>query len=208
MEGRDPKESGAAMAAEWLVTRCDDQCRWSPVQEGEDPFPSLLCCGPEPAVVTNALKAFGQDVLQEAAEELVRVKGESAPLSVAAVFVFEGNVAVVVAEDALVAQGGTGDVGGKIFQGGFTAADGLHVDDPLLSPDGMRYEWQSFGSRFDECLFEAGAQTRSQHDLWEEVVGRRWSHPTQAIGAESASGHDAMNVRVVLELASPGVEHV
>ena len=70
-------------------------------------MPTGLGGGPEPAVVTDALQTFGQDVLQEAPEELRRGEGKSAPLLISALFVFKSNLSVFIAEDALVAQRGS-----------------------------------------------------------------------------------------------------
>ena len=48
-----------------------DLCwRSFPIQQGQDALPSGFGGGTEPAEVADPLKAFGQDVLEEAAQEL------------------------------------------------------------------------------------------------------------------------------------------
>jgi len=51
-----------------------------PIQQSEDTLPSGFGGGTEPAEIANALKAFGQHMLKEAAEKLRSGQGESAPI--------------------------------------------------------------------------------------------------------------------------------
>ena len=42
-----------------------------PIQQGKDALPPGFGGGTEPAEIANALKAFGQDMLEKAAQELL-----------------------------------------------------------------------------------------------------------------------------------------
>jgi hypothetical protein len=46
------------------------------------------------------------------------------------VLITKGDLAVFEFEDAVVAEGDSEDIGGKIFEGSLAAADGLTVNDP------------------------------------------------------------------------------
>ena len=77
------------------------QQRWLPIEQGQDALPSGFGGGTEPAEVADALKAFGQNVLEEAPKKLGGGEGKRAPLLVLAVFVFEGDLSVLCFEDPL-----------------------------------------------------------------------------------------------------------
>ena len=140
-----------------------------PIQQSEDTLPSGFGGGTEPAEIANALKAFGQHMLKEAAEKLRSGQGESAPLLILTVFVFKGDLPVVGFDDPLGTQGGVADVGRQIFDGGFTRTGRLHIHDPLLPPDKT---WDRVGvRRWLEGSFESVAETGGQDDLRQEEVG-------------------------------------
>ena len=68
---------------------------WLPIEQGEDALPSGFGGGTEPAEVADALKALGQNVLEEASKKLGGGEGKRAPLLVLAVFVFKGDLSVL-----------------------------------------------------------------------------------------------------------------
>jgi hypothetical protein len=75
--------------------------------------------------VPDLLQAGGQDVLEEAAEELQCVQRHR-PRSVRAhAAVAEGHLAVVAGDDPVVADGDAEDVGGEIPEGLPAVAGGL-----------------------------------------------------------------------------------
>ena len=135
----DQRQGLLATGAGWQGAGRERLFGWRrPVQQREDPLPSGLGGGGEPAEVADALKAFGQDVLQKAAEKFGGGKPENAPLLVSAVFVFEGDLAVVSAEDAPRAKGGVVNVSRQILDRRLAAAGGLDIHDPFLPPDRKR----------------------------------------------------------------------
>ena len=81
--------------------RRDLRQRSFPIEQGEDALPPGFGGGTEPAEVADALKAFGQNVLEETAKKLGGGEGKRAPLLVLAVFVFEGDLSVLCFEDPL-----------------------------------------------------------------------------------------------------------
>jgi hypothetical protein len=160
--------------------------------------------GAQEAEVAYLLEAAGQDVLQEAPEELHGLQAHAAPALGAALPVGEGDVIVLAGEDAMISDGDAEDVGGQVRQRRAAVADGLGVDHPVLRPD----------SRVD-LLEQPGRPHRvaeaSPEDPGERAVGdeevRPSGHPDRTVGAGSAAGDDVVDVGVVFEGAAPGVEH-
>ena len=71
------------------------------IEQREDAFPPALGSRSEPAEVANALEAFGQDVLEEAAQELSSLKAQGAPALIVGVFILKDYATVVRVENAL-----------------------------------------------------------------------------------------------------------
>ena len=92
----------------------------------------------EQAVVTDAVEALGQNVHEEASDELVdgQRHGAVAGVAVAAVIlVSEGDVGLVERDQAPVGDGDAVRVAGQVSQHGFGATEGrLGIHDPLLRP--------------------------------------------------------------------------
>ena len=74
---------------------------WLPIEQGQDALPSGFGGGTEPTEVTDTLKAFGQNVLEEASKKLGGGEGKGAPLLLLAVFIFKGDLSVLCFEDPL-----------------------------------------------------------------------------------------------------------
>jgi len=156
------KTSGRRCGRRDLGQRC------SPIEQGQDALPSGFGGGTEPAEVADALKAFGQDMLEKAAQELPGAELQDTPLPLGAVFILKGDLIVMGAEDALRTQGGMVNVSRQIFESRLTAASRLNIDDPWLAPDrtgnrvGVRH-WRQ--SRL-KAITEAGGQKF----LWQEEL--------------------------------------
>src|SRR6266581_8750941 len=88
-----------------------------PVQERQDTLPSGVGRRAQPAIVAHTLKAAGQDVLQESADELHRRHGQDMPLLIFAGLIFETDLSFLFLEKALRAQRRPIDVGGEILEG-------------------------------------------------------------------------------------------
>ena len=83
--------------------------------------------------------------MEHAPDEALGAEPALPPGPVAAAPVAEGDLPVLIGEDALFAQGGAVDVAGEIFQGVLSLADGLETGganrDQLFSvrPDNQPY---------------------------------------------------------------------
>ena len=98
---------------------------------------SQLCTlsNTQEAIVAHLDKAFGQDMLQEAMDELLGGQGTGARLARIRSAVAERDLIVLHFQEAAVADGDPKDVRGQIFEGRLAIANGLAMDDPVLFPD-------------------------------------------------------------------------
>ncbi len=96
------------------------------------------------------------------------------------------------------------DVRSEVANRGFRAANSLGVDDPVLFPDCRRNLLCKIG------FFHFLHEDRPEHDgkrfgMDEQVPAGR--NPFASVFERTAAGHDVVDVRMVLRLPSPGVEH-
>ena len=139
-----------------------------PIEQGEDALPSGFGGRTEPTEVANALKAFGQDVLEEAAEEFRGAELQDTPLLIGAVFILEGKLVVMGAEDALRTQGGVVNVSRQILDSCLATTSRLNIDDPGLAPDRT---WNRVEVRhLLQGSLQAIAEASGQKLLWQEEL--------------------------------------
>ena len=130
----DKHDAGAGWAAQLNVSG-------GPVCAGrfaEELAAARECCFPpavgEESEVADANQAAGQDVKQEAAQELISGNGHD--LLLAAVGIIspaEGDAIVLEGHEAMVGNGDAMSVASQVVENMFGAAEGwLSVDDPIL----------------------------------------------------------------------------
>ena len=159
--------------------------------------------GMEQAEVPDFHKAFGQDVLEEPAEKLHDVELGRAEAGTAHFPGGEGDGTVHEAHDAAVGDGNFEDVGSEGGEGGGAVGLCLTVDIPGDSPDlGIDVLQQSgvLHGFFEERTVDGG----ERFDRHKEVGAR--GQPSRAVLGEATTGHNVMDVRVVLELPAPRMQ--
>jgi hypothetical protein len=106
-------------------------------------------------------------------------------------------------QDARVGDGDFEDVRGKVFEAGFAGTHGLGVDVPVDLPD-LR------GDFLEEASILHGIAELGLEDYGESFNGEievdTGGVPEAVGGGEGAAGDDVMDVGVILEGSSPGVE--
>ena len=145
--------------------------RWRsfPIEEGQDALPSGFGGGTEPTEVADALKTFGQDVLEEATQELRGAESQDPPLLIGAVLVLESDLAMIGIEDALRTQRGVVNVSRQILDSCLATTSRLNIDDPWLAPDRTR---NRVGVRhWRQSRLQAIAEASGQEFLWQEELG-------------------------------------
>ena len=163
--------------------------------------------GAEEAKVAAPLQTPGQDVLEEAVEEALRREPYGAGAPILAVLVGEGDRLAIVGQDALPAKGGAIDASGEVFQGRFAGADSLNIGHPGQGPGGAGDLDVELRVLLLQSLPKPGAKAQCQNGLGEEVAFAFGTDPTQAVVGEADAGHHAMDVRVITQVARPGLEH-
>src|SRR6266436_4949004 len=93
--------------------------------------------GAEQTVVADFDKAWWEDVLQEAANELCGSDGTVLKLLRGRLFVRESNLALLQFTQAVVTEGDAKDVRSEILESLHATANGLGVDHPVLAPDAL-----------------------------------------------------------------------
>jgi hypothetical protein len=162
----------------------------------------LALLGTEEAVVAHLLETVGQDMLEEAADEVWgREGGKFLPFGLA-VLITKSDLAVFEFEDPVVAEGHAEDIGGEIFESSLAAADGLTIHDPILVPD-LRWQLAVEGS-FLEGVAELGAEDFTQSLDGDQESGVFGWEPL-ALGRKATGGDEIVDVRMVAEIAGPGL---
>ena len=180
----------------------------------------------EQSIVTDAVKARGQHVQQEATHELLGGHGHgfiaSAPV-LTIVLPAERDAAIVTSDEPRVCDRDPMGVAGQIGENLLRSCEGaLGVDDPLTLTQRHEPVGEGIGISQIEVLAEelqltikmevhklfkeaAPEKTRQHPDREEEP--RLARHPAVGIRCEAAAGHDAMHVRMMRQGRAPGVQH-
>ena len=94
--------------------------------------------GAEEAEIADLDETPGQDVLEEAVDELIGGEGTEFDLAGSGRAVFEGDPVVFKFDQAAVADGDPEDVESQVFEGRAAIADRFAMDDPILHPNAGR----------------------------------------------------------------------
>src|SRR5260370_13057618 len=84
--------------------------------------------------VTDLDEAIGEDVLEEAADELFGGEGAVLELVGGRLFVGESDVTIFQLTEAVVAEGDAKDVRGEILEGLCAGAHRFGMDHPIFAP--------------------------------------------------------------------------
>ena len=153
--------------------------------------------------MTDLHAAIGQDVLEEPADTLHDVEVGGSWACPAHLTGGERDRAVLEADEALVGDGDPEDRGGKGGEGGVSVGLRLTLDVPgdgpalgvdVLQQAGVAHVF------FEERTVNGGEGFHRD----KEVGARGW--PGRAVLCEATARHDGVEVGVVRELSSPGVQ--
>src|SRR5215472_14089198 len=210
-----------------VITR---RARRSWLGYGEEPAGQCNVVGPagigEEAVVTDAMKSVGQDMDQEAADELVGIERHKLIASVAlgsVILPFERDARAVEGDETAVGNSNSVRVAGQVGEhSAGSAKRPLGIDHPFdlaqcgeaclegcrlgegglvgkeLQPPGL----VGCGQSFQE---QAAEEAREHRDGEEEA--RSTGNPEPAVERDAAARYDDMGVRMMCERRSPAVQH-
>ena len=174
--------------------------------------------------MADAHEAGGKDVEQEAAQELLDRQGHQTLLiAVRGVSPAEGDLVALEGDQAVIGDRHAVGIAAEITENMFGAPEGrLAVDHPVLTEEGTeeRSEHFCFCQKLEvpveaqlavvEGPLESGdklaAEDSTQHlDGQKEAIAR--GDPAPVIGGETASRNHTMQMGMVLEFLTPGMEH-
>jgi hypothetical protein len=157
----------------------------------------------EQADVADFLNALGQDMWEEPADKFENVKVGGAEAGTAHFPIGERDRVVLETHDAVVGDGALEDVGGEGGEGGVAVVVGLTVDIPGESPDLGGDVLQQAG--LAHVFFEEGSGDGGERFPGHREVGSG-GKPRVTVFGETATGDDVMDMRVVVELPTPGMQ--
>jgi hypothetical protein len=159
--------------------------------------------GTEEPVVSDFDKAFRKNMLKESANELESGKSGAFGLTGVGILVFKSNLVILDIEDAFIGKGNPVDIRSKVFEGVFAIADLFRVDAPILLPNLFFDLVKERG--FFEFICELSAEYSGESFGGDqEVLGG--GEPFFAIFRDATPRDEIMEMRVVREIARPGME--
>jgi hypothetical protein len=169
-------------------------------------------------------EALGEDMKKEAADELDGAESHPASsLAASVVLPAEGDLAITDGEDALVGDGDTMRVTGKVAQDLSRSPERwFRIDDPGFGTErgqpavpgvGLR-QWGESAVEAESFLLEGfleiTQELAAEHPA-EDVDGEEeavvTADPVLAIETEATPRDHAMKVRVMMQILAPGVKH-
>lgn len=154
----------------------------------------------------HTMKAFWEDMLEEAAQELVRCKAHEASSCFVGAAIGEGDMLGVDGEDGFVGEGRARSVAAEVFEDLVCALHGgFGEGDPALAEEVIwkRECWEGGAG----AAHEGGSEdVRERSDRDEEVFVTHGREGGCAGGGESAARDEHVNVGMPLEGARPGVQ--
>ena len=159
--------------------------------------------GGEETEIAHLHETSGQDMLEKAVDELFGREGAEHDPAGSGRAVTKGDLVVFEFYQAAVADGDPEDVGSQVLEGSAAVADRFAVDDPILLPDSGRDIVGEAGSL--ESVMEFGPKDFGEGLDWKQemMVGRE---PGTVIGGQPTGRDEIVNVRMVGQVASPGVQ--
>jgi hypothetical protein len=188
--------------------------------EGEQSGAPAIGQEPERA---DADKAAGQDVEQEAAQELLRTeRHHSLLIPVGIILPTESNLVMLESHEAVVGDGHAMGVAGEIAEPMRGTAEGwLGVDDPVVTEQGAQegaeglFVFERLENSGEsklvllESAFQAGDELAAE-DATEYVDGQEEGiagmDPLLAVGRETSGRDDTVEVRMSQQVLSPGMQ--
>src|SRR5713101_2676087 len=178
----------------------------------------------EEAKVSDADEAFGEQVQQESAQELLQRQGQQLLfIVVSGVAPTESDLAVHQRDQAMVGDRHAVRVAAQILEHIVRAPEGwFGVDHPVVSEqwpepggEGLRLGEQcQISVKAELAVLERSLETRDElaaKHATEHPDGKKepvaWFHPVGVIERQSPGGHHAMHMRMKSEFLIPGVQH-
>ena len=143
-------------------------------------------------------------MLQEAADELHDFEGKDSRAFAVRFAIANEDGAVLDFDDTRVGDGDFEDVGGKVFEASFAGGYRLAVDVPVDVPD-FRGDLIEQSGLF-HLIAELGSEDFRERFDGEKEVDSGGMPASHRMNGQRATGNDVMDMGMVLQGSSPGVE--
>jgi hypothetical protein len=177
----------------------------------------------EEAVVTDSLQSEGQGMQQETADELMGADCHDLRLiAVGVVLPAKLNVVVIHRDQAVVGDGDPVRIASKVVEHLLGTGEGqFGIDDPLLSAHGREISIKGLatlqmGEAVEEpqlarlkCVVEQLQEStpiKARENPRGQEESRAAVDPAPSIGREAAPRHDAIEMRMMLKILTPGMQ--
>jgi hypothetical protein len=158
----------------------------------------------EEAEVAYLHEAFWEDMLKETVDEFIGREGAELDLAGVGRAIAEGDLVVLELDETAVGDGDAEDIGGQVFEGRASIANGFAMDNPLMFPGRGR---QGAGERrLLECVEELGSEDLGKGLHREEETMMSWE-PGAVIGGQGASWDKIVYMGMIGKVAAPGVQN-
>jgi hypothetical protein len=159
--------------------------------------------GAEEAEISNLDETFGQNMLEETANELLSSDGANPGLACVGFGVAKCDLPMGQLEDTLVTDGHPKDVRSQILQGSHPIADRLTVNDPILLPGFRRYLGKQISLL--QSITELGPKKDGQRFDMNQKIFPGWQ-PTLTVITQTATRDQIMHMGMVIQVATPGMQ--
>ncbi len=160
--------------------------------------------GTQEAIIADFDEPFRQDMLQETLDEPFSRQGTGPTLTRLALRILECDLVIFHCQNAVITERNAKNIRSEIFQGGGALTNGAAIHHPIVPPDVCR------NSRSGRSLAEGCPQLATKEGCEgpnREQKCRLWWQDNRPIRCESDSRDQVVNMRMVAEVAGPGLQH-
>ena len=157
--------------------------------------------------VTDFDKAFGEDMLEEALDELLDRESAVFDLPGIGFAIFESDLRLFHAtlvnetDQTAIANGNAIDIRSQILESGLPITNRQAMDNPIHLPN---FVWDFLKERrFAQAMLKTGAEKFGERFDRQEEIRARWK-PTRPV--QTSAWNEIVNMGMIRQVARPGVK--
>lgn len=167
-------------------------------------FEKRLVAGTQQTVIAHLVEASGQNMLEEATDELRGLKGHGFPPAFSGIFVAECDLPALYSKDTAVCDGGLVDIPGKIGQG---FIGGMVTGLAVNHPGGVPYRFGKYClQEFPARQGDKGSPEEIRQGAYRHEISLSGLKPISVVMGDSACRYETVDVGVVDQCPRPGMK--